>query len=95
MALPIINVNINNTLYGPPENGKLIYKYSAFQNLKKLNSLNPERKKNFFNITLLLNNWNKQTQAIGIFLIIYLNIINLKYRIALFVNYAIKLKKEK
>ena len=37
MALPIINVNINNTLYGPPENGKLIYKYSAFQNLKTLN----------------------------------------------------------
>ena len=37
MALPIISVKINNTLYGPPENGKLIYKYSAFQNLKTLN----------------------------------------------------------
>ena len=39
MALPIINININNTLYGPPENGELIYKYSAFQNLKKLNTI--------------------------------------------------------
>ena len=37
MALPIISVKINNTLYGSPENGKLIYKYSAFQNLKTLN----------------------------------------------------------
>ena len=39
MALPSIKLNISNTLYGSPENGDLVYKYSPFQNLKDLNNL--------------------------------------------------------
>lgn len=32
--LPAINLQINNTIYGLPENGKLLYKYAPFNNLK-------------------------------------------------------------
>ena len=34
MALPTISLTINNTIYGSPENGDLIYKYAPFFNLK-------------------------------------------------------------
>ena len=34
MALPIINISINNTIHAFPEDGELLYKYLPFQNLK-------------------------------------------------------------
>ena len=39
MALPQINLSTTNIIYGAPENGRLIYKYAPFNNLKKLNTL--------------------------------------------------------
>ena len=36
--LPNISLKINNTIYGSPENGKLIYEYKPFMNLKTFSS---------------------------------------------------------
>jgi len=34
MALPIINIRMNNTIHVFPEDGNLVYDYLPFQNLK-------------------------------------------------------------
>ena len=37
MALPTIQITLDNTIYGSPENGDLVYAYKDFQNLKMVN----------------------------------------------------------
>ena len=43
--LPIINIKINNTIHGLPENGKLLYKYQPFVNLKETSAEQKDLKK--------------------------------------------------
>lgn len=43
MALPILNINTNNIIYTIPEDGKLVYDYKPFFNLKLKEPVNDDR----------------------------------------------------
>ena len=60
MALPTINNLIGDTIYAPPENGKLLYRYSPFYNLKTLDSSEFESAEGFNLIKLRLSATNAE-----------------------------------
>lgn len=60
MALPTINNLIGDTIYAPPENGNLLYKYSPFYNLKTLDTTEFESAEGFNLIKLRLSAENAE-----------------------------------